>query len=105
MISYRKELPISAEVDVVVAGAGSAGVAAAVAAARMGMKTLVIEQYGSVGGMATNGLVGPFMTCYDDDCTEQIVKGIFDELCLRTEAKGGAKVGLSGENIDIADLL
>ena len=38
MISYCKELPISAEVDVVVAGAGSAGVAAAVAAARMGMK-------------------------------------------------------------------
>ena len=46
MITYRKELPVSAEVDVVVAGAGSAGIAAAVAAARMGMKTLVIEQHG-----------------------------------------------------------
>jgi hypothetical protein len=40
--------------------------------------------------MATAGLVGPFMTCYDDDAKEQIVKGIFDELCIRTEERGGA---------------
>ena len=80
MISYRKELPISAEVDVVVAGAGSAGVAAAVAAARMGMKTLVIEQFGSVGGMATNGLVGPFMTSFDIPGNKQIIVGMFEEM-------------------------
>ena len=90
MISYRKELPISAEVDVVVAGAGSAGIAAAVAAARMGMKTLVIEQHGSVGGMATNGLVGPFMTCYDIPGEKQIIVGMFEEMVQRMMEIGGA---------------
>ena len=30
------------------------------------------------------------MTCYDNDCTEQLVKGVFDELCLRAEEMGGA---------------
>ena len=90
MISYRKELPISAEVDVVVAGAGSAGIAAAVAAARMGMKTLVIEQHGSVGGMATNGLVGPFMTSFNIPGDKQIIVGMFEEMVQRMMELGGA---------------
>ena len=90
MISYRKELPISAEVDVVVAGAGSAGIAAAVAAARMGMKTLVIEQHGSVGGMATNGLVGPFMTSFNIPGDKQIIVGMFEEMVQRMMEIGGA---------------
>ena len=76
--------------DVLVVGGGTAGFGAAVAAARGGAKTMLIEQTSVLGGMATSGLVGPFMTCFDNDVTEQVVKGIFDELCLRTEAKGGA---------------
>ncbi len=43
--------------DVVVAGGGSAGVAAAVAAARLGARTLLVERHGSLGGMATAALV------------------------------------------------
>ena len=39
------------EFDVIVAGAGLAGVAAAVAAADEGMKVLIIERYGFAGGM------------------------------------------------------
>ena len=41
--------------DVVVAGAGLAGVAAAIAAAREGMRVLVVERYGFAGGMAAGG--------------------------------------------------
>ena len=76
--------------DVLVVGGGPAGFGAAVAAARNGAKTILIEQTSTLGGMATTGLVGPFMTCFDNDVTEQVVKGIFDELCLRAEEKGGA---------------
>ncbi len=47
--------------DVVVAGAGPAGIAAAVEAAESGRKTAVIERYGAVGGNLTLGFVGPFM--------------------------------------------
>ncbi|MDB5851046.1 MAG: hypothetical protein JWP29_4798 [Rhodoferax sp.] len=43
--------------DVVVAGGGAAGVAAAVGAARLGARTLLVERYGFLGGAATNALV------------------------------------------------
>lgn len=89
-MQYSCNLSNVIETDVLVVGGGPAGFGAAVAAARNGAKTLLIEQSSTLGGMATSGLVGPFMTCYDNDCTEQVVLGIFDELCRRTEEKGGA---------------
>ena len=90
MFTYSKAVAREFDCDVLVIGGGPAGFGAAVAAARGGADTILIERNAMLGGMATTGLVGPFMTCYDDDCSEQIVKGIFDELCLRTEEKGGA---------------
>src|SRR5437588_456312 len=44
-------------VDVLVAGGGSAGLAAAVSAARLGARTLLVEHHGSLGGMAPAALV------------------------------------------------
>ena len=52
-----RETDVFAEADVVVVGAGPAGVTAAIAAAREGADTMLIERYGSLGGMATGGLV------------------------------------------------
>ncbi len=89
-IQYTKIIKTVIETDVLVIGGGTAGFGAAVAAVRNGANTLLIERLSMLGGMATAGLVGPFMTCYDNDAEEQLVKGIFDELCLRTEARGGA---------------
>jgi hypothetical protein len=43
--------------DVAVVGGGAAGVAAAVAAARLGAKTALVERYGFLGGAATNSLI------------------------------------------------
>ena len=57
-------LPVSKEADVVVCGGGTAGVFAAIASAREGKDTLLIEQFGSLGGTATNGLVTPLMTVH-----------------------------------------
>ncbi len=87
---FRKETPIVDEVEVLVVGAGPSGFPAAIAAARNGAKTLLIERFGCVGGMATTGLVGPFMTSFDAQGRTQIVRGIFDELIRRLEEKGGA---------------
>lgn len=50
--------------DVVVLGAGSAGIAAAITAAREGAKTLLMERHGSAGGMATAALVHSFCGLY-----------------------------------------
>lgn len=47
--------------DVIIAGGGPAGVAAAVASARIGAKTALIERYGILGGMLTSGHVQPIL--------------------------------------------
>ena len=77
---YTRNIDVKYEPDVLVVGGGPAGVAAAISAAREGMKTLLVESQPSLGGMATGALVGPFMTVYDRDGNEKIVGGIFDEI-------------------------
>lgn len=77
------------ECDVLVCGGGVSGFAAAVASARNGAKTILIESGGFLGGTATKGLVGPFMTCYDAKGENQIIRGLFSELVERLERDGG----------------
>lgn len=60
-IAYNKEIEVRAGYDVVVAGAGPAGICAAVAAAREGAKVALIERYGVLGGNLTAGYVGPVL--------------------------------------------
>lgn len=59
--SLLDELPLAAQADVAVLGGGPAGLCAAVAAAQEGAEVLLVERYGFLGGMATAGLVNPFM--------------------------------------------
>lgn len=61
-----KNLPISENAEIVVCGGGTAGAFAAIAAAEMGKDVLIIEQLGSLGGTATNGLVTPVMHTHID---------------------------------------
>ena len=78
------------ESDVVVVGGGPAGICAAVEAARNGADVVLVEQYGYLGGMATAGLVGPFMTSFSADGSEQVVMGIFEEIVQRMIKMDGA---------------
>lgn len=48
-----KQIPVLAETEVLVVGGGPAGIGAAIAAARQGAKTLLLERYGCCGGMMT----------------------------------------------------
>lgn len=64
--------------DIIVAGAGIAGISAAVKAARLGASVLLIEHYGFVGGMSTAGMVSPFMKHSIND--ETLVKGVFEDI-------------------------
>ncbi|HRW34159.1 MAG TPA: FAD-dependent oxidoreductase [Thermotogota bacterium] len=73
--------------DCVVFGGGMAGFHCAIAAARMGKKVLLVEQTGTLGGMATNGLVNPFMRYWLND--EHLVQGLFSELLSRVDYLGG----------------
>jgi len=71
-----------------VIGGGNAGCAAALAAARHGARTLLVERYGFLGGTATAAMVGPWMTFHSG--TERIVGGIAQEIVERLMARGGS---------------
>ena len=73
--------------DVIVCGGGPGGISAAMASARSGMKTLMIERYGFAGGMATAGLVNPFMQ-YVSRNGKNLANSIFNELVAKLEEKG-----------------
>lgn len=89
-IRYEADVPVASDSDVLVVGAGPAGIAAAISSARNGASTTLIEKNGFVGGNLTAGLVGPCMTSYSLDGEQQLIKGVFEELVLRMEAIGGA---------------
>ncbi len=76
--------------DVLVVGGGTAGLAAAISAARSGSRVILCESGGYLGGIATKGLVTTFMTCYDRKGENQIIKGIFEDFVSRMVADGGA---------------
>lgn len=60
-VVFNRTLPVIGDYDVVVAGAGPAGIAAAVSAARCGAKVALLERYGVVGGNLSVGHVGPIL--------------------------------------------
>jgi len=60
-----RRVPVRSDVDVLVCGGGPAGVTAALAAARQGARTLLVERYGMLGGVWTAGLMNPFFECMD----------------------------------------
>ena len=59
-----RQIPVRAEFDVIVAGGGLGGVAAGVASARSGARTLLIERNSFVGGVATAGMCCSIFNCY-----------------------------------------
>jgi hypothetical protein len=64
MLDYKsilESLKVISEVDVLVLGGGTAGTVAAISAAREKVKTLVVEQFGFLGGTQTAALVTPMM--------------------------------------------
>jgi hypothetical protein len=77
-----------ADFDVLVVGGGNAGCAAALAAARTGARTMLVERYGFLGGTATAAMVGPWMTFHSG--TDRIVGGIAQEIVERLIALGGS---------------
>jgi ribulose 1,5-bisphosphate synthetase/thiazole synthase len=81
----EKKIPVLNKVDVVVLGAGPAGFSAAICAAREGAVTMLVEQAGDVGGIATVGLMSHW--------TGRTEGGFYEEILNRsTEAKETARI-------------
>src|SRR5262252_1655850 len=87
----ERQVPFLGRYEVVILGGGPAGIAAAVAAARSGRKTILIERYGFLGGMGTAAGVTNFCGLYANVHGEirQVVHGVADELLARIDRLGG----------------
>lgn len=92
-----KELPIAGEYDVIVAGSGPAGTAAAVMAGRMGAKVLIIEWNNSIGGISTSGMMSHW--------TGSVTSPMYTEILQRSadmnegERKGEIQQFINPENL------
>jgi FAD-dependent oxidoreductase family protein len=86
-----RQIPLYGEYEVAVLGGGPAGIAAAVAAARAGKRTLLIERYGFLGGMGTAAGVTNFCGLHANVHGEmhRVVQGIASDLLGRIDRLGG----------------
>ena len=86
-----RDVPVRYEVDVVVAGGGSAGVAAAVSAARAGASVLLVERNGFLGGTMTSTSLGGICGLFSlvDGEPVQLVHGFAEEVRARLASAGG----------------
>jgi hypothetical protein len=85
-VEYRKKLPVDDGWDLVVVGGGPAGAAAALAAGRYGLKTVVIEAETRLGGMGTAGMVSSFAPMSDGK--RCVAGGIAQELVETLHERG-----------------
>ena len=91
-----RRTPVRHECDVLVVGGGTAGVAAAVAAARAGADVLLVERSNALGGLATGGLIILLLTL-DDGRGHPVVGGLCQEVTERLAARGAAYFPAPGE--------
>jgi hypothetical protein len=86
-----RQVPLYGEYEVVILGGGPAGIAAAVAAARAGRRTLLIERYGFLGGMGTAAGVTNFCGLHANIFGEmhRVVRGVASDLLDRIDRLGG----------------
>ncbi|GAA1137219.1 FAD-dependent oxidoreductase [Kribbella jejuensis] len=85
----RREIPVEDGYDLVVAGGGPAGATAAICAARLGAKVLLIESTGCMGGMGTSGLVTAFDPVGNGE--EMLVGGLMREIIFKLGERGSLK--------------
>ncbi len=87
-VRVSQDVPVLGDYDVCVVGAGPGGVGAAVAAARAGKRTILVEHYGYPGGVGTNCNTPTFF--FDPYNGVQYLRGIADEFMRRLAKRGAA---------------
>ncbi|MFH1476229.1 MAG: FAD-dependent oxidoreductase [Verrucomicrobiota bacterium] len=82
-----EKVPVVEEADIVVIGGSCTGVFAAVRAARLGARVVIVEKLNRFGGVATSGLVNMWHSIYDTDYNRQIIGGLTHEIMERLDKR------------------
>ena len=85
-----RKVPVLDEVDVLVAGGGLSGCAAAVGAARAGARTMLLERNGCLGGVATASYMASIGNRYLIASGQRVIRGFAGEFIDRMVAAGAA---------------
>lgn len=89
LMKFEIDAPQTAQAEVIVAGGGLGGIAAAVAGARAGAKTILLERNGFLGGVATAGLCCSLFNCCFSDRGEQMIHGAVMDVIAELAEKAG----------------
>jgi hypothetical protein len=92
IIEAPKKIEILDEADVCILGGGTTGVMAAVRAARLGARVIIVEQQGNFGGNGTSGLVSVWHSLKDFNFDKQIISGLSEEILDRLRIRGALSV-------------
>jgi len=92
--TFKRKIPIIKHYDLVVCGGGPSGVAAAIAAGRLGLKVLLVEALGCLGGTTTSGMVCYWMKLSDGK--NLLAQGVFLDV-LNALYENDALYGWSGK--------
>ncbi|MGN1345231.1 MAG: FAD-dependent oxidoreductase, partial [Eubacteriales bacterium] len=98
IIEPQKKTTVSYQVDLCVVGGSATGVFAAVRAARLGLKVLILEKQNCFGGVATNGLVNVWHSYLDTERKKQIIAGLSEEITDRLEPFNAGHVDKAGSH-------
>lgn len=85
--TLSRHVVVEEAVDLVVCGGGPSGCAAAISAARLGARVVLLEATGALGGMGTQGLVSNWYSLSDGK--RILVRGLFWEILTRLHGMGG----------------
>ena len=90
-----KEIPVSAEADVIVCGAGPAGIGAAIIAARQGASVILLESQDCIGGVATAGM----MSHWGGRSSSKVLLEIYERTRQKCELLGWVEENNCRENV------
>ncbi len=105
-MDFKRDVPVYGEYDVVIAGGGPAGIGAGIAAARGGLKAIMLEINGAMGGTSTSGNLPFFLGAYNGSMPfrkmidaglqykdlsrpRRAVRGVYDLMVERIKAQKG----------------